>query len=67
MDLTYKKEIPFITRLIDLLPFYQTKSPSILNLTGEFAHFIPGNPNVIGNSGTAYIDDFEAAKRSYDL
>ena len=67
MDLTYKKEIPFITKLIDLLPFYQTKSPSILNLTAEFAHFIPGNPNVIGNTGTAYIDDFEAAKRSYDL
>lgn len=67
MDIAYQKEVPFITKLVDLLPFYETKAPSTLNFTGEFAHFIPGNPSVIGSSGTAYIDDFEAAKRSYDM
>src|SRR5574344_763223 len=66
-DFNYKKEVNFITKLVDLLPFYSTKAPSNLSLTGEFAHFIPGNPSVIGNSGTAYIDDFEAAKTSIDL
>ncbi|MFA6705395.1 MAG: cell surface protein SprA, partial [Bacteroidales bacterium] len=66
-DFNYKKEVNFITKLIDLLPFYSTNAASTLSLTGEFAQFIPGNPSVIGNSGTAYIDDFEAAKTSIDL
>ena len=66
-DFNYKKDVNFITKLLDLLPFYSTKAPSTLTLNGEFAHFIPGNPSVIGNSGTAYIDDFEAAKISIDL
>ncbi len=67
MDINYRKELPWLTKLVDLLPFYQTKSPSILAFSGEFAHFIPGSPKVIGKTGTAYIDDFETAKRSYDL
>ncbi|MDR1726265.1 MAG: cell surface protein SprA [Bacteroidales bacterium] len=66
-DFNYRKDIPFITKLIDLLPFYQTKAPSTLTLTGEFAQFLPNNPSVIGSSGTAYLDDFEAAKQSRDL
>lgn len=66
-DFNYKKEVNFITRLVDLLPFYSTNVPSNLSITGEFAHFIPGNPSVIGSSGTAYIDDFEASKTSIDL
>ena len=67
VDMNFRKEVPLITKLVDLLPFYQTKAPSYLNFSGEFAHFIPGNPKVIGKTGTAYIDDFETAKRSYDM
>lgn len=66
-DFNYRKEVNFITKLIDWLPFYSTKAPSTLSLTGEFAQFLPGNPSVIGSSGTSYIDDFEAAKTSIDL
>lgn len=66
-DFNYRKELPFITKLIDLLPFYQTKAPSTLTVTGEFAQFLPNNPSSIGKSGTAYLDDFEAAKQSRDL
>lgn len=66
-DVNYRTELPWLTKLVDLLPFYQTKAPSYLNFNGEFAHFIPGHPKVIGSTGTAYIDDFETAKRSYDL
>ncbi|MDR0971321.1 MAG: cell surface protein SprA [Bacteroidales bacterium] len=66
-DFNYRKEVNFITKLIDWLPFYSTNAPSTLSLTGEFAHFIPGNPSVIGSTGTSYIDDFEAAKTSIDL
>ena len=67
VDMNLRKDVPWLTKLVDLLPFYQTKSPSILNMSGEFAHFMPGNPNVIGKSGTAYVDDFETSKQSRDL
>jgi cell surface protein SprA len=66
-DFNYRKDVPFITKLIDLLPFYQTKAVSTLTLTGEFAQFLPNNPSAIGETGTAYLDDFEAAKQSRDL
>lgn len=66
-DFNYKKQVNFITKLVDLLPFYSTNVPSNLSLTGEFAQFIPGNPSAIGSTGSAYIDDFESAKRSIDL
>lgn len=67
LDLHLTKQVPFITKLIDWLPFYSTNAPSTLNFEGEIAEFIPGNPSVIGSSGTSYIDDFETSKRSYDL
>jgi hypothetical protein len=66
-DFNLKKDVNFITKLIDWLPFYSTKTISTMNLSGEFAQFIPGNPSVIGSSGTSYIDDFEAAKTYIDL
>lgn len=66
-DAHFTKEIPFITKLIDWLPFYSTKTPSTLNFEGEIAQFRPGNSSAIGATGTAYVDDFETSKRSYDL
>ena len=67
MDVNYQKESTFITSLIDKLPFYNTKAPSHINLTGEFANLIPGHSNAIGKNGTAYIDDFEGSTTGIDL
>ncbi len=67
MDFQYQKEAPFITRLVDLLPFYNTKTPSIVSVDAEFAHFIPGHSRSIGKNGTSYIDDFEGSKSAIDL
>jgi len=67
MDFNYQKEVPFITKLIDKLPFYSTKAPSRILFEGEFAHFIPGHSKAVGKSGTSYIDDFEGSKSSIDL
>lgn len=67
MDFHLTKQMSFITKIMDWLPFYSTNTPSTMSLEGEIATFIPGNPSVIGSSGTAYIDDFETSKRSYDL
>ncbi len=67
MNFAYKTELPFITKLVDLLPFHSTTTASNLSLSGEFAHFIPGHNKTVGKSGTTYIDDFESTKSTIDL
>ncbi|MEI6574912.1 MAG: cell surface protein SprA [Bacteroidota bacterium] len=67
MDFNYQKNAPFITKLIDKLPFYSTKAPSKILFEGEFAHFIPGHSKAVGKTGTSYIDDFEGSQSSIDL
>ncbi len=67
MDFNYQTESMMLTRLIDKLPFYSTKTPSRIQFNGEFAHFIPGHSKAVGKTGTSYIDDFEGAKSSIDL
>ena len=67
MNFAYRTELPFITKMVDLLTFHSTSAKSNLNLDGEFAHFVPGHNRVVGKSGTTYIDDFEAAKSTIDL
>ena len=67
IDLSYKKDLPILTKLIDKLPFIETKAPSSFFLYGEFAHLIPGHNKIIGRKGFAYIDDFEGAKSPISL
>ncbi|MBW6492338.1 MAG: cell surface protein SprA [Lentimicrobium sp.] len=67
LDFNYQTESMFLTRLVDKLPFYSTKTPSRIQFNGEFAHFIPGHSRAVGKTGTSYIDDFEGAKSSIDL
>lgn len=64
---TYEKESNFITKIVDKLPFYSSKTPSKVTITGEFAHLIPGHARAIGKTGTSYIDDFEGSKSSIDM
>ncbi|MBR6843868.1 MAG: cell surface protein SprA [Bacteroidales bacterium] len=68
LDLKYTHEVPFITKLVDLLPGVETKEPSNLSLTAEFAHFIPGMSSTGSKEGSvSYVDDFEGAESSIDL
>jgi cell surface protein SprA len=67
MDFAYQTKSPFITKVVDALPFISTKQESRVTIDGEFAHFIPGHPKVIGRTGTTYIDDFEGSKSTIDL
>jgi len=67
MNLAYKTKVPWVTKLVDLLPFHSTTSESTLQIEGEFAHFVPGHSRVIGKAGTTYIDDFEGARSTVDL
>ena len=68
LDLNYSHEVPFITKLVDLLPGIETKAPSTLSLQAEFAHFIPGMSSTGTKEGSvSYVDDFEGAESSIDL
>jgi len=66
-SLNYQKESGFITKMVDKLPFYSTKTPSKLRVDAEFAQFIPGHSRAVGKAGTSYIDDFEGAKSTISL
>ena len=63
----YHTNIPILTKIIDKLPFLETKEMSSLTVTGEFAQLIPGHSKAIDKDGKAYIDDFEGTKTSIDL
>jgi cell surface protein SprA len=61
---SYSTESMFLTRMVDKLPFIETKEPSSISIDGEFAQLKPGYN---GDSGTSYIDDFEGSETSIDM
>lgn len=67
MNFNYRTEVPFLTKLVDFLPFHSTTTASNFQIEGEFAHFIPGHNKAIGKEGNSYIDDFESTKSYIDL
>ena len=69
LDGTYQIESPFVTRMVDMLPFLETKAKSRIIATAEIAKLIPGHHRRIdnGDGGTSYIDDFEASRSSIDI
>ena len=68
VDLNWRGEVPVITKLMDMLPGIDTKAPSNLSLTAEFAHFIPGMSQTGMSEGSvSYIDDFEGAESNINL
>lgn len=69
MDFDYNNDIPKLSRLLDKLPFYSTKTTSSITAYGEAAVLDPGHAPQIGkgNSGAIYLDDFEGTRSSIDL
>lgn len=67
VDLSYQTESRLLTKMVDLLPFIQTKAVSKINFYGEFAQFIPGHSSAIGSTGTSYVDDFEGSLSAIDI
>lgn len=67
LNLAYQKKAPWLTSLVQKIPFIKTQAPSSITFEGEFAHFIPGHSSTIGSAGNAYIDDFEGSKIPIDL
>ncbi len=66
-DARYTTQSQFLTKMVDFLPFYDTKAPSSINIDGEIARLFPGHSNIIKKGGTAYIDDFESTKTNIDM
>ena len=66
-DGRYTTQSRFLTKMIDALPFIQTKEISTIAVDGEFAQLLPGSARAIGKSGTSYIDDFEGSQTSIEL
>ncbi len=69
VDFNYHSEWPGLTRLLNKLPYYDSKTVSTVNAYGEAAVLKPGHPSQIGkgNGGLIYIDDFEGTTSSIDL
>ncbi len=67
LDGTYRTESRFLTRMVDRLPFIDTKETSTVTVSGEFAQLVPGHSKAIGKEGTSYIDDFEGSKTPMDI
>ena len=69
LDGTYQSESPFVTKMVDMIPFIETKAKSRIIASGEIATLIPGHHRRIdnGEGGTSYIDDFEASRSSIDI
>ena len=65
VDGTYRTKSRFITKLVDKLPFFNTKEESAISVSGEFAYLLPGSPKSINNN--SYIDDFEGTQSSIPL
>jgi cell surface protein SprA len=70
-DVNYSSESRFLTRLVDKIPFLNTKAPSTINFSGEFARLMPGSPGALNfagsKNGTSYLDDFENSRSVIDI
>ena len=62
LNLSYRKEAPFLTRLVDKIPLLNTRESSYLSIDAEYAKLIAGQ-----SSKSSYIDDFEASRATLDL
>ncbi|MDZ4716604.1 MAG: cell surface protein SprA [Cytophagales bacterium] len=67
LDVNVKKNSRMLTKMVDALPFLQTKEQSSVTLNAEFAQLLPGTSNIIEGDGTSFIDDFENTATPYSL
>ncbi len=74
-DINYRKKAPFLTKMVDAIPFIETKEESSINFVGEVAGLKPSHPRAINvgtndddqKGGTVYVDDFEGTTSNNDL
>lgn len=69
VDFDYRNDVPRLSKWLNKLPFYSTKTTSSITAYGEAAYLDPGHAKQIGKggSGASYLDDFEGTRSSIDL
>ena len=67
LDMNYRTESNFLTKMVDAIPGISTKEPSMLSFNAEVAQLLPGTSNIVDGKGTSYIDDFESAITPFRL
>ncbi|RKS95209.1 protein involved in gliding motility SprA [Flavobacterium limicola] len=65
----FSTEVPFLTRLVNMLPNLDTDVPSNLSVRGEIAFLKPDSPKADQFQGesTIYVDDFEGSQSTIDM
>lgn len=66
-DISFRREVPFLTKMVDFLPMISTKEKSSITTYGEFAYLIPGTQRTISKEGISYIDGFEGTQSAIDI
>ncbi|WP_139125835.1 T9SS outer membrane translocon Sov/SprA [Arcticibacter eurypsychrophilus] len=71
LDANYSSDSRWLTRMVDKIPFIDTKVLSSVTMSGEFANLIPGHPKSLdfagSTNGVSYVDDFEGTRSIIDL
>lgn len=63
----FQQDAPFLTRMVDNIPFINTKEKSSITASVEAAYLIPGHNRAIGEEGQSFIDDFEGSQSAIDI
>ena len=65
----YSSDVPFLTRMANMLPNVDTDVPSTLSFRGEVAFLKPDSPDAdkFNGEATIYVDDFEGSQTSIDM
>ncbi len=64
---TYSATSPFITKMVNALPFINTKAESKIAVEMEWARLFPGHSKAISKEGAVYLDDFEGTVTPINL
>jgi len=64
---SYSASSPFITKMVNALPFIHTKEVSKIAVELEWARLFPGHSKAISKEGAVYLDDFEGTVTPINL
>jgi len=64
---SYNSSVPFVTKMVNALPFINTKEESKIAVEMEWARLFPGHAKAISKEGAVYLDDFEGTVTPINL
>ena len=67
LNLSFNKNLPWLTNLLNKIPTINASVPSSFNLNAEFAQILPHKQKTGTTKGSSYIDDFEGTQTGIDL